>query len=135
MLMAEGENHEPIWRFVEFFITVPWAIAWPENHFAGVPRDETLDWMPVGLGNLAKFLPEPIARQVIAYGNHNFVAFQFKRFPIEHDSPYDRFDAVHTLAHYSTFPAAAIAFADDPIHKRRHASRIETYETIVIALS
>jgi hypothetical protein len=128
-----GSPNEPAWRFVEFFFTVPWSIAWPENDFAVVSRDETLDWMPVELERLAQFLPESVAKGVIARGNNNFVAFQFRRFPIEHDSPYDRFDAVHTLAQYATFPAVAIAVADDPIHHRRHTSRIETYETIVRA--
>ena len=97
-------SSEPAWRFVEFFFTLPWPIAWPENGFALVSREETLDWMPVELERLAQFLPEELARAVIARGNLNFVAFQFRRFPIEHDSPYDRFDAVHTLAQYSTFP-------------------------------
>lgn len=128
-----GDPGEPVWQFVEFFITVPWPVAWPEDSFAVVSRDETLDWMPVDLESLSKFLPESIALQVIAYGNRNFVAIQFRRFPIEHDSPYDRFDAVHTLAKYSTFPAAAISFVADPIHSRKHTGRIETYETIVRA--
>src|SRR5215211_3936592 len=91
-----GASSEPVWRFVEFFFTVPWPIAWPENGFALVSRDETLDWMPVDLERLATFLPEEVARAAIARGNHNFVAFQFRRFPIGHDSPFDRFDAVHT---------------------------------------
>jgi hypothetical protein len=128
-----GASNEPVWRFVEFFITVLWPVAWPENSFVVVSRNETLDWMAVERERLAQFLPEEIARVVVTHGNHNFVAFQFRRFPIEHDSPYDRSDAVHTLAQYATFPAAAIAIADDPIHHRRHTSRIESYETIVRA--
>jgi hypothetical protein len=126
-------SSEPAWRFMEFFITIPWLIAWPENGFAIVSRDETLDWTPVELERLAKFLPDEVARGAIARGNHNFVAFRFRRFPIDHDSPYNRFDAVHTLAHDSMFPAAAIAFADDPIHHRRYTGRRESYETIVRA--
>src|SRR3954468_1032391 len=104
-LVEPSASSEPVWRFVEFFFTVPWPIAWPENGFALVSGEETLDWMPVELKRLAQFLPEAIAREVIARGNHNFVAFQFRRFPIEHDSPDVRFDAVRTWARYSTFPA------------------------------
>jgi hypothetical protein len=83
---------------MEFFITIPWLIAWPENGFAIVSRDETLDWTPVELERLAKFLPDEVARGAIARGNHNFVAFRFRRFPIDHGSPYDRFDAAHGSA-------------------------------------
>jgi hypothetical protein len=128
-----SSSSEPGWRFVEFFITVPWPVAWPENHFAVVFRDEILDWMPIELERLAQFFPEEVARKVIDHGDHNFVAFRFRRFPIEHDSPHDRFDAVLRLAQYSTFPAPMIALADDPIEHRRYTDRIETYETIVRA--
>jgi hypothetical protein len=128
---ATIELQEPVWRFVEFYITVPWPIAWPENRYIVKPRAETLDWMPVPLDNLVLFLPEQIAEKILDLGNHNFVAFQFVRYPIEYVSPYERSSAVDTLADYSRYPAAMQASFQNPIHGEQPATRIETYETIV----
>jgi len=128
-----GQEEESVWRFVQFYITVPFPMAFPENHYFAVWREEVLDWMPIPIGRLALFLPDQFAEQVAAHGRSNFVFLHFVRYPIDHPSPYDRSLAVDKLAEFSTYPAPLRPLFGDPIHDERDIARIDSYETIIKA--
>jgi hypothetical protein len=74
---------EPVWRYVKFFIYVPWPIAVPEGYFLVQERrsdpgcgEQRADW-------LLDFMPAQIAAEIALRPECTFVALQFHRSQIE----------------------------------------------------
>lgn len=74
---------EPVWRYVKFFIYVPWPIAIPEHYWQVPTRraeagcgEQRLDW-------LADILPAPVAAEVARKPDQTFVYLRFHRIGLQ----------------------------------------------------
>lgn len=128
-----SESRQPVWRLAEFYLIVPWPIAFPEDRGFVKSRSERLDWLPFPLEALAALLPQGLIDQVQNVGDHSFTVFSFVRYPIEFVSPPERFLAVNKLVEYATYPPEVRPLLPNPIHGEQSNTRIETYETIIVA--
>jgi hypothetical protein len=74
---------EPVWRYVKFFIYVPWAIAVPEGYSLIQERSSDPGCGEQSVVWLSDFMPAQIAAEMAQQPQSTFVALEFHRLQIE----------------------------------------------------
>jgi hypothetical protein len=126
---------QPVWRYVKFFIYVPWAIAMPESYMQFPIRraepgcgEQRMEW-------LSHILPDAVADDVVRRGPCTFATFRFHRLPIELPRWIHYFFQVESMAgawadYYQMRGRLPAGYTPWPPHE---ADPISTYGTVIEA--